>query len=93
MIPEIKNLIDTVDSSQMNETDKEEFWDKIVSKQIFLAEKLAPELSDENLEKKRDTLFFVIEKTNVMKTVKNNLVGVMTGTEIMKEFIRVMDDI
>ena len=48
-----------------------------------MAEKLAPELSDENLEKKRDTLFFVIEKTNVMKTVKNNLVGVMTGTEIM----------
>ena len=48
-----------------------------------MAEKLAPELSDENLKKKRDTLFFVIEKRNVMKTVKNNLVGVMTGTEIM----------
>ena len=58
-----------------------------------MAEKLAPELSDENKKKKRDTLFFVIEKRNVMKTVKNNLVGVMTGTEIMKEFIRVMDDI
>ena len=58
-----------------------------------MAAKLAPELSDENLKKKRDTLFFVIEKRNVMKTVKNNLVGVMTGTEIMKEFIRVMDDI
>ena len=58
-----------------------------------MAEKLAPELSDENLKKKRDTLFFVIEKRNVMKTVKNNLVGVMTGTEIMKEFIKVMDDI
>lgn len=58
-----------------------------------MAEKLAPELSDENLKKKRDILFFVIEKRNVMKTVKNNLVGVMTGTEIMKEFIRVMDDI
>lgn len=58
-----------------------------------MAEKLAPELSDENLKKKRDTLFFVIEKRNVMKTVKNNLVGVITGTEIMKEFIRVMHDI
>lgn len=32
MIPEIKNLTDTVDFSQMNETEKEEFWDKIVSK-------------------------------------------------------------
>ena len=90
MAVEINTFSEIVDFSKMNDKEKDEFCDRMVTKQIKLATRLAKIFDDETLEV--TFLMEIVHRVNIVKILAGRLSGKVGGKEIIEKFIEVMDE-
>ena len=90
MAVEVNTLSEIVDFSKMDDKEKEEFCDRIITKQITLATRLAEIFDDEQLEE--TFLMEFVHRANIVKILADRLSGEMNEKEIIEKFLEMMDE-
>ena len=90
MAVEVNTLSEIVDFSKMDDKEKEEFCDRIITKQIALATRLAEIFDDEQLEE--TFLMEFVHRANIVKILAGRLSGEMNEKEIIEKFLEMMDE-
>ena len=90
MALEVNTLLEIVDFSKTNDKEKEEFCDRMITKQVTLATRLAEIFDDEKLGE--TFLMEFVHRENTIKILAGRLSGEMNGKEITENFLEVMDE-
>ena len=90
MAVEVNTLSEIVDFSKMNDKETEEFCDKMITKQITLATRLAKIFDDEMLEE--TFLLEFVRRVKIVKILAGRLSSEMDRKEITEKFMEVMDE-
>ena len=87
----INSVDESVDFSKRTDSDKEEFCERIIADQLKFLNRLIGKPSYEHLIMEHVTLIHLFKIFNV-KIVARKLYSVMNGSQIITEFLKVMDE-
>ena len=91
-VPTRINSVDQlVDFSGMTEIDEKEFCKRVIADQLNLLNRLIGMPSNEHLVMEHVALIHLFKNFNV-KTVARKLFGVMNWSQMITEFLKVMDE-
>ena len=91
MPAKINSVDQSVDFSEMADGDKEEVCKRVIADQLNLVNRLIGMPSNEHLIMEHVALTHFFKNFNA-KTVARKLSGVMNGSQIITEFLKMMDE-
>ena len=91
MLAEINSVDESVNFSKITDSDKEEFCERIIADHLNFLSRLVGIPSYEHLIMQYVTLIHLFKFFNV-KIAARRLSGVMNGSQIITEFLKVMDE-
>ena len=87
----INSVNESVDFSKITDSNKKEFCERVIADQLNFVNQLVGIPSYEHLILEHLTLIHLFKISNV-KIVARRLSGIMNGSQIITEFLKVMDE-